>query len=284
MQQISPAINIEDPIINKKSEILIKTIWTVLAIITLSFASAMLIQSEFIPRYFLILSLIWPISIGLSILTKKGYVRLSAILYISFLILMIFGFSWFGGGIKGHGIKVLPIVVLFAGLMLGKKEIWLFGAIAVTGGLILVWADYLQLLPVTEAVGNSPLIYWLYTATGIFLLCYLENISVEKLRVALSNSQFELKMRKQTEELLYQKNEKLTKIAFLQTQSVRKPVTNVLQLINLMKLKKYDNEMNAELIEILETAATELDIILQQIVQTTSDIETVVNNDTNPKH
>jgi len=258
--------------------ILIKIIWSVLAIVTLTFCAAMIIQSEYIFRYSLILSIVWTISVILLLVEKKGYKRFSAFGYVAFLVIMIFGFSWTGGGIKGHGMKILPIVVLFAGLTLGKKEIWFFGIIAVAGGFALVLADYFFLLPTNEPLGQSSLMYWIYTSASILLLCFLENISVEELRITLGQLQQELMLRKKGEELLTIKNEKLVEIAFLQSHVVRKPLANVLGLINLVNLDNPSDPTNLEIIPKIGIAAKELDAVIAQIVKNTIEVEKIVKD------
>lgn len=270
-----------DQDLNRKASILVKIIWSVLIIMT----STLLLISIFIPenflRYSLVLALLWSVSISLLVLGKKGYKYASAVIYVSFLLLMIFGFSLTGGGIKGHGIKLLPSVVLFAGLTLGKREIWIFGFIAILGALGLVVADYFNLVFVREPLGQSDLIYWISTTTAILLLCFLENFSVEELRKSLDETQKELTLRKVSEELLKAKNEKLAEIAFLQSHIVRKPVANVLGLINLIKMDDQIDLSKSDYIPTLEAAAKELDIAIHEIIRNTNDIEAIVKNEEN---
>jgi hypothetical protein len=78
---------------NEKASILIKMIWSVIIIISLSFIINMFIQPENILRYSLILFLVWTVSLVLIYFAKNGYTYFSAFLYITFLLLMIFGFS-----------------------------------------------------------------------------------------------------------------------------------------------------------------------------------------------
>ncbi|KAA3438705.1 hypothetical protein [Rufibacter hautae] len=262
-----------DPELGRKSSILIKIIWSILLVINVSFIVNMFLQPEHVPRYLIILLLLWAVSIPLIVSTKKGHVSLSAYLYISFLLLMIFGFGWTGGGIKSHGSKILPIVVLFAGLTLGRKEIWLFGIAASLGGLALALADYYDVLPVKEALGQSPMTFWIYSVTAIFLLCYLENMSVEELRKSLRQAQEELSLRKESERVLEEKNKRLTEIAFLQSHVVRRPVANILGLSNLFNLDNPGDRVNAEVIPRLAVSAKELDEVIREIISRTEDID-----------
>jgi signal transduction histidine kinase len=264
-----------DPELNRKASILVKIIWSVLVIISLSFLINIFIQTENILRYTFIILVLWSVSMILLYLVKKGYVYRSALLYVSFLLVMIFAFSWTGGGIKGHGIKILPIVVLFAGLTMGKKEIWFIGIIAALEGLALTLADHFNFLPVSEPLGESSIIHWIYCVTSIFLLCFMENLSVEELRIALAKSQKELAIRERSEKMLAMKNEKLTEIAFLQSHQVRRPVATLLGLIGLLKLDTPSDPINLEVIPKIEIVTKELDQVIHDIVIKTAEAETM---------
>jgi hypothetical protein len=160
-------------------------------------------------------------------------------------------------------------------LALGKKEVWLFGIIAIIGGFALFLGDYFHLLPVIEPLGQSSFIYWIYSSTSILILCFLENLSVEELRKALAKSQNELMLRKQSEELLALQNKKLIEITFLQTHQVRRPVASVLGLISLVKMDNPNDPINFEVISKLEIVSKELDAIIQEIVKSTTEIESI---------
>lgn len=316
-----------------------------------------------------------------------------ATLYVSFLLILILGFSATGGGIKAHGIRLLPMIVLFSGLTIGRKTMWGFAVLVSLGGLSLVVADYYGLLPMKEAIGQSPLSYWIYSVTAIILLCYMENLSVgrfnntvDKFKQELSlrkesdekykaifesfqdiyyqtdmtgivtiitpsikkragydpkevigndvinfyhksekrdnfvsallekgylhNYELELKtkdgrimdvltsshvvfskngepiaiegtlhditQRKKNENLLREQNQKLMRVAHLQSHIVRKPIANIMGIIHLLDMEKPNDPTNLELIPQLENASKELDTIITEIVETTSSINRTV--------
>ncbi|MES2371566.1 MAG: PAS domain S-box protein [Bacteroidota bacterium] len=382
----------QDPELTRKASNLFKIILGGMVFVVLTFSIAIYKQNEYATRYLSIILVTCLISSTILFFLRKGYVKTSAYTYIIFLLLMIIGFSWTGGGIKGHGIGLLPIVVLFAGLTIGRKAIWVFGIIASLGGLFFVIADYYQILPVNNPLGNSALIYWVYSTTGIFLLCYLEHLSVGGLNKALNESRAELTLRrkseekyrlifesfqdiyyqsdadgkiliitpsvkthtgydpsevvgrdvsefyvnpenrnaflselkltgslqnyeldflakdgsiinaivssqilydnngnpktiegtihditqrKQAEDMLKLKNKKLTEIAFLQSHIVRRPVANVMGLVNLINKEDPTDPINFELIPKLAIASKELDEVIKQIVQKTTEIERI---------
>lgn len=78
--------------------------------------------------------------------------------------------------------------------------------------------------------------------------------------------------RKKAEQQLREHNEKLSEIAFLQSHIVRRPVANVLGIINLLNISDPTDPSNIELIPMLETAAKELDEVIFKIVDKTNEI------------
>ncbi|SMO83540.1 PAS domain-containing protein [Solitalea koreensis] len=381
--------------LNSKAYILFKVIWGFLLIITIADSIALSRQPEYLPRFLVMTSLVWFVSLALLYSMQKGNIRTIAILYITFFLVMIFGFSWSGGGIKSHGMRLLPIVVLLSGLTVGRREVWLFGIISALCALALVVADHAHLLPVTEPLSKSPFMYWIYIICNIFFLCYIENLSVNRLSKALNASEQELALRKQSEEkyrlifesfqdiyyqtdikgkiilvspsiqqrlgyepsevigknvhvfylepkkrrdfitqlkesgkvlndevsllakngnvinaiisshvlyennckpkaiegtvhditqrkraedLLKLQNEKLRDIAFLQSHIVRRPVSNVLGLINLINKDDPADPLNIELIPQLKIASNELDAVIREIVDKTNEIKPMVQS------
>jgi PAS domain S-box-containing protein len=382
---------------DENGSILFQIICSVLLIMTVTIVIALIQQPKHTLRFVMVLSLLWTISLGLLHALRKYNTQTVAFIYISFLLMMILGFSFTGGGIKAHGIRLLPMIVMFAGLTLGRKSMWAFAILVSLGGLLLVAASYFNLLPMTSPIGQSPMTFWIYSLSGIFLLCYMENISVgrfnrtvdqlkrelmlrneseEKYRVIFQSFQdiyyqtdmagfvtivtpsvkqrtgydpkevigtnvanfyhqtekrndfiklllekgsvhnYELELvtkggkiknvlasshilydnngvpitiegtlhditrRKKDENLLRAQNEKLMRIAHLQSHIVRKPIANVLGIIDLLDLENPNDPTNLELIPQLETASKELDIIVKEIVQNTEGIREIVDSGT----
>ncbi|UPT70679.1 MAG: PAS domain S-box protein [Flavobacterium sp. JAD_PAG50586_2] len=378
-----------------KSCILFKIIWSVLLVMTVSTVISIVQQPTHFLRYIMASTLLWGISLIFLYTLRKYNVERIATLYISFLLLLILGFSFTGGGIKAHGIRILPMVVLLAGLTIGRKTMWIFAVLVSLGGLSLVLADYYGMLPMKEAIGQSALSYWIYSVTGILLLCYMENLSVErfnhtvdkfkkelnlrkqsdekykaifesfqdvyyqtdmsgivtivtpsikkragydpkeiignnvvdfyhqtekrdnfvavllekgyvhnyelelrtkdgkiknvltssnivfdknKIPIAIEGTLHDITQRKKNEELLKEQNQKLMRVAHLQSHIVRKPIANVIGIINLLDLENPNDPTNLELIPQLETASRELDTIISEIVENTSGINRVVKS------
>lgn len=382
---------------DKNSSILFKIIWSVLVVITITIVIALVQHPDHQLRFSMALSLLWSVSLILLYALKKNDSRLVAVIYVSFLLIMVLGFSFTGGGIKAHGIRLLPIIVLFAGLTIGRKPMWIFALLVSLGGLLMVFADSYKLLPMSSAIGQTPLTYWIYSVSAILLVCYIESLSVsrfnntvcrlkeelvlrkkseEKYKVIFESFQdiyyqtdmngivtlitpsikkragydpkevignsvldfyhqseqrsnfinllleqgavhnYELELvtkegkvmdvivsshiiydkhkvpkaiegtlhditqRKKYEDILKEQNQKLMRVAHLQSHIVRKPIANVLGIIHLLDLENPNDPNNLELIPQLETAANELDTIVTEIVQNTKGINATVKANT----
>ena len=81
---------------------------------------------------------------------------------------------------------------------------------------------------------------------------------------------------KKTQRLLKYQNEKLLEIAHFQSHIVRKPVANVLGIINLIDVNTPQAPENLELIPMLEEASKELDDVIHQIIKKTNEIKTLL--------
>jgi PAS domain S-box-containing protein len=184
----------------RKTNILINAIWAAVIFMNVTFGIAIFVLPEFITRYLTFIVVSWVAAIILIFLTKKSKIKLSALLYLILFIWLIFGGAWTGGGIRGHGLKLLPIVVLFAGLTLEKKGIWLFTILTSLCGLGLVFAEYYMFLPRLEPLGQDATIHWVYQTTCIFLLAFLAYLAVRDLKKSLRNVQVELAHSKEMEE------------------------------------------------------------------------------------
>ncbi|MFM2214023.1 MAG: hypothetical protein RL427_1286 [Bacteroidota bacterium] len=369
---------------------LYKIILGVLLFVTVTYSTAMLFQQQFRIRYVLMIAVTYMVSIIAVLLLKKGYDKISAYFYILSLLFFIIAFAWSAGGIQGNGIRLLPALVLIAGLTIGRKEILVFGIIVSLSTVFLIIASHFNLLAVKEPIKNSDFINWVYSTTLIFLLCFIEYLSVGRLNKALIEARDEITLRKKSEEkyrqifesfqdVYYQtdidgkillitpsikdhtgydvaeivgrnvnefyidptkrevflpeiqlngkvqnfeidfktkfgviinaivsskihydehgkpnmiegtihditqrknaeeiiklKNEKLTEVAFLQSHIVRRPIANILGILHLINKDNPADPINLELIPKLEDVSNDLDDVIKQIVEKTNEIE-----------
>jgi len=121
----------------------------------------------------LILGPVPPLTLGLIILMKKGYVRLTSLLF-SGLIWAVFALaSITGGGIRAPGYASYLIAILIASLLLGQRFGRLFTFLSVLFGLVLVLAEMNgNALPSLVRYSSSTLwiIYTIIFLIGMFIL------------------------------------------------------------------------------------------------------------------
>lgn len=185
---------------NQFGKNLYKIILGVCFFVTITYIIAMLIQRQFSTRYMSMIAVTYLVSLITVFLLKKGYTKISAYFYIVGLLFFILMFAVTGGGIQGHGIQFLPILALFAGLTIGRKQIWIFGVFISLCSFSLLIARHYDLLIVKEPIKNTDFINWVYSTTCIFLLCFIEYMSVGSLNKALGEAKDELLLRKKSEE------------------------------------------------------------------------------------
>jgi|APHig6443717497_1056834.scaffolds.fasta_scaffold302287_2 signal transduction histidine kinase len=105
------------------------------------------------------------------------------------------------------------------------------------------------------------LVYVLITGMLLFYLMR-RRIKVEKFLFGkLRETRKELIKSK---EKLVEKNKSLEEYAFITSHNLRRPLANILGLVQLFDEKKSDDDLNKEVIEKLKTSAEELDEVIKQ--------------------
>lgn len=84
-----------------------------------------------------------------------------------------------------------------------------------------------------------------------------------------------IKAKRIVDEKLKTQNEKLFKIAFLQSHQMRVPVAHILGLYNLFNFDNPSDPINAEILNKLKITAESLDNIIRDIMQKTSEIKEI---------
>ncbi len=79
----------------------------------------------------------------------------------------------------------------------------------------------------------------------------------------------DITQRKETENKIKEQVEKLEKVAWIQSHEVRKPLANILGLLNLIKKEK-DPAQSSELIDHMDASCKELDAVIKKVVETST--------------
>lgn len=204
---LPPEFNDAD--INRRAAILFKIIFGFLLLMAVTYIIGGVNQPQLLPRYVVTFLLVLTASSVAVILVKKRYFRTGAIFYVVFMFLVMLGSAWTGGGIRSHAVKFIPIIVLFAGLILERNQVWIFGGAGCIALLLIVVAENAGILGPQGPLGTSPWIYLITTCSTILILCYLEHISIGGLNRALQTARREIELRKQSEEEILKLNELL---------------------------------------------------------------------------
>ncbi len=147
------------------------------------------------------------LSVGWLFLNRKGYTRIASILLVATCMLLSFILASSAGGIRAPAIQNILIIVLAAGLILGWKQGFLAGLVAILGSLGFVLAENWGIMPVSTVAHNS-LSLWINFVICIGLLALLQYLSVANLDKALHEAQQELRLRTQVEETLRESERK----------------------------------------------------------------------------
>ncbi len=97
---------------------------------------------------------------------------------------------------------------------------------------------------------------------------------VPKIERALKDVESKVEKERSNKRIKLQ-NETLFEIAFLQSHEVRRPVANILGLINLINFDDPNDPYNSEVITKFKVTATELDMVMNRILKKTGEIKNI---------
>jgi PAS domain S-box-containing protein len=196
----------------QKSRVLDLLLWGLIICITLLAAVSCIALPRNTMRWLTMGFVVDAAGLGLLLLNRKNHTRLASylLLFVTFLVGM--ALSWTAGGIHGPAVRTFPIIVLMAGLLLGKRAGVLVGMVCALYGLCLVWAEHAGLLP-PSVVEHTPVSLWLTLCFFIAILILLQDLAVGSINQALQEARQELDYRRKAEEEL-RKSEAFRKEVF----------------------------------------------------------------------
>lgn len=113
-------------------------------------------------------------------------------------------------------------------------------------------------------------IYWLYIDIQPLL-------NDKNKLIGFMAMQTDITERKEREKKINEQNTILRKIAFVQSHTLRRPIANILGLINLLKEEDKNTETFDSYLKYLEKSAKETDEVIYEIVEMTNEIENIDN-------
>ncbi len=192
----APVLTESEPI--NKAYVFHKLIVGTMIIITFEVLLFIIASPENLLRWILSIGFIDIPCIGLLYLNKKGHNRLASSLFIIVTFILVITLAWTAGGVKAPVFHIIPVLVLFVGLIKGWKQGLLAGLFMSIMGLAYVFAEFYHILPVTK-VPYTSFNLWLAFFTCIALIALLQFNAVETLNKAVSKISAELNLRKKVE-------------------------------------------------------------------------------------
>jgi signal transduction histidine kinase len=199
-----------------------------MAIITIVEISDCFILPHNLFRWILLIAIYNTFGSALLIANKKGYTQFSSYAFVYFLFAMIFGFSFFAGGIMAPAIQTIPIVIVFAGLALGWRNGIITAIFASLFALALVYLHDIGKIPDTSVI-QTPLSIWFTLLLSIGILGLLQYISVANIDNALQKAEKEIIRRKITEKELEHHKENLERTVQERTDELAAKNTELLE-------------------------------------------------------
>ncbi|MBN2784342.1 MAG: PAS domain S-box protein [Pontiellaceae bacterium] len=172
-----------------------------LAVVTLSELMNCVARPHNWGRWLTIMGVLDSAGLVFLVLTRKGFVRLVSKLLIGLTFVVLCIMCWTAGGLQGQSIHYAPVIVLAAGLLLGRKHSVAVGVLFVGFGLVLMVAGNSGILP-ENTVEHTSFSLWINLVAAIALYLLLQNIAVRNIDHALDQARKELAQRQETEEAL----------------------------------------------------------------------------------
>jgi PAS domain S-box-containing protein len=141
-------------------------------------------------------------TLGLTLLhfNRRGRTRLAASLFVSGLIALMTILAVGAGGVRSPGVSMYCVIVLMAGLLLGKRPGMIAGLTCAALGFGLLMAERSHLLPPPLRYSSTGI--WLLSCLYIGVVVVLMRLPTRMIRTALLRADAELSERKQAQELL----------------------------------------------------------------------------------
>lgn len=190
-----------DEELNQKANILFKLLFGAAIIITSAAIFLWVVIPQYYIRWIYVLFFVNGSCFVLLSINKKGYTKKVSYYFVTTCIILIIFFAWTAGGVKAPVFQLFPLIIMFAGILIGWRQGLVFGIIASLVGLFFVLADHYSFLPISQ-VNYEPVHLWIFSVMFIFLFSLLQFITASSLNNALIQARNELLLRRSSESRL----------------------------------------------------------------------------------
>jgi diguanylate cyclase (GGDEF)-like protein len=222
-QLLAPPVFADDEDKTRLAGLLNTIGWIWLAGTALFIIAFVIVEPQLAPRLWLALPA-FPVLVGVLLLARRGRIRLASGLLVTGTWLVLVLAALGSGGVRAPSFAGCVIIVLAAGIFLGRRAALGFAGLSILAGLAMVAADRLGLLP-SMPLALTAFATWLSDAVFFIVAAILLHLATYTITEALGRARAEVAARKQAEAGLRESVERLAALyeidqAILTTQSI----------------------------------------------------------------
>lgn len=189
---------------NQEQTYLAQQLWRVVMVILVSSVAYMIIWLILTPEYNIRIVLglpLFPLLLWLLVLIHKGNLKLASGLFVSGLWVILFFASLFNSGVLAPAYSGFLIIILAAGIFLGRNWALGFAGFSAAVGAIFIYVYNTPALNFTRPY-NDPISMWIAQVVYFFVAATLLHFATQRISNALSRAEHELKERRNIEKQL----------------------------------------------------------------------------------
>ncbi len=205
-QIISPPFFEGDEVKTRAAEQLNTITLVILVSVTLYVIAYPIFAPQLIARLFLALPL-FPFLIVILMLIRYGRVRLASALLVTGLWILLIFYAAVSGGVRATGFSGLIIVVLSAGILLGRRAAFGFVVLSMLMGLLMVYGEAQGALPPSSILPSAPVV-WSAQAVYFIAAAALLHLALQNINESLTRARQELDGHTRAEQALRETEER----------------------------------------------------------------------------
>lgn len=128
------------------------------------------------------------LEVGILWLLRRGLIRFAGFLFASATWLLLILSAYFFGGVRDPNFSALVVVILIAGLLLGRGAGVLFAGLSMAAGLALLYLELIRQLPPSLSPGSA-IQQWLTTAAIFGLVALILHLTLQRILEARDQAQ-----------------------------------------------------------------------------------------------